>query len=221
MRNWLLAPVAAACLVAGLAPLGVAILAGARGLALGLAEPALAPVLHAGVLLAASIGPPALALGLAGAFCLQRANLSARAFVLAVAILVLVVPAPPLAGFPELRQLSLRTLAQLGCAVSRGAALVLLTTAPSCWAIPPHLRRAAQSAGATPFQAWCHAVLAPLWAPSALGVMLAFLAALVQTPAAVILAPHLDMADAWVAPASLLLVACSATALGMLARRQA
>jgi ABC-type spermidine/putrescine transport system permease subunit II len=221
MSRWLLAPVAVACLVAGLAPLGVASLAGARGVSLGLTDPALAPVLHNAALLAASICLPALALGLAGAFCLRRAGPAARALLFAIAVLVLVVPAPALESFPALYHPALRDLARLGCAVARGAALVLLVTGPSVHGLDPRLGQAARSAGATPLQAWRHTVLAPVWAPAVLGVGLAFLAALTQTRAAAILAPHLDLADAWVAPASLLLVACSAASLSVLMRRPA
>jgi hypothetical protein len=48
-----------------------------------------------------------------------------------------------------------------------------------------------------------------------------WIAALVEGPAAAVLAPHLDLARAWVAPACLLMVASSIAALALLLRRPA
>lgn len=75
-------------------------------------------------------------------------------------------------------------------------------------------------AGATPWQAAFHAVLAPLAWPLAGATFAAAAAALAEGPASIVLAPHLDLARAWVAPATLLLAAGSITALSVLLRRQ-
>jgi ABC-type Fe3+ transport system permease subunit len=148
MTRWLLAPVAVACLVAGLLPLGVAGLAGAKGAAFGLADPALAPALRLSLLLAAAVSLPALALGLAGACAMRRTRGPSTKFLLALAVLVLVVPAPLLGAFPNPLHPALRDLARLGCAIARGAALVLLVVEPKIAAIHPRLGLAARSAGA-------------------------------------------------------------------------
>jgi ABC-type spermidine/putrescine transport system permease subunit II len=211
MTRLLLAPIALICLLAGLVPLGVASLAASRGLLQGLADPALAPSLHLSALLAATAACLGAALGLAGAAAIRAAARPGR----------LIVPAPTLARFPALADPALRDLARLACAAARAAALMLLVTTPAMATLRPGLRQAAMSAGATPLQAWRHAVLAPLWLPVCLGLAFAFLATMAQTPAEAILAPHLDLADAWIAPASLLLVACSAAALSLLAHSPA
>ncbi len=217
----LLAPIALICLLAGLVPLGVASLAASRGLLQGLADPALAPSLHLSALLAATAACLGAALGLAGAAAIRAAARPGRLIVLALAVALLAVPAPTLARFPALADPALRDLARLACAAARAAALMLLVATPAMATLRPGLRQAAMSAGATPLQAWRHAVLAPLWLPVCLGLAFAFLATMAQTPAEAILAPHLDLADAWIAPASLLLVACSAAALSLLAHSPA
>ena len=218
MTRLLLAPIALVCLLAGALPLAVACVAAARGLHDGFSDPALAPALHQALVLASVACLPALALGLTGAVCIRRTALIVRAMILGIAIVVLIVPAPPLDMLPALANPSFSALARLGCAIARGAALVVLIAAPAASSINPRLRRAALAAGARPLQAWRHAVLGPLLVPCLAGLLAAFVAALTQTGAAAIIRPHLDIADAWIAPASLLLVACSATALAMLLR---
>jgi ABC-type spermidine/putrescine transport system permease subunit II len=217
----LLAPLALACLVAGLVPLGVAAFAAEQGIAAGLHDPVSAPVLRASILLAAAACLPGAALGLAGACCLRGAGAWWRALpacVLACAIAVLVLPASALVAWPAWPPPALRDLEGFGSAMVRGAALMMLVATPALSRLEPGLRAAAEAAGARPFQAWRHAVLAPVWGPVMLGVCLGFAAALTQTEAAAILAPHLDLAEAWALPAALLLVACSALGLGALVR---
>ena len=217
MTRLLLTPIALICLLAGALPLGVALLAASKGLLEGMADPALAASLRNAALAAGAATVPAAIVGLACAACIGRARNAARV-VLGLAIVLLVLPAPILV-LPGLGEPSLRELARFACAVARGAALVLLFSAHAVAGLDPALRRAARCAGATPLQAWRHAVLAAIWRPACLGALAAFLVALAQTPAAAILAPHLDLADAWIAPASLLLVACSAAALTALLGR--
>lgn len=220
MTRLLLAPIALVCLMAGALPLAAACIAATRGLHDGFADPALAPALHEALVLASLACLPALALGLAGAVCIRRAAFGVRAIILSIAIVMLIVPAPPLDVMPAWDDPSLSALARLACAIARGAALVVLIAAPAASAIDPRLRLAALAAGARPVQAWRHTVLAPLILPALAGLLAAFLAALTQTGAAAIVRPHLDIADAWIAPASLLLVACSATALAMVLQRR-
>jgi ABC-type Fe3+ transport system permease subunit len=213
-----LTPIAVVCLIAGLMPLGVAGVAAGKGMRLGLADAALAPSLHLAVMMAAAACVPALILGLAGAISIRNAPPALRFVVIGIAICLLALPAPALTALPWLGGASLRDVARFACAVARGAGLVLLVTAAAVQSITPGLRLAAESAGATPLQAWRHVVLAAVWLPVALGWVGAFLVALAQTQAAMILAPHLDLADAWIAPASLLLVGCSVTAVMVLLR---
>ena len=213
MSRLLLAPVAGTCLLAGLIPLAVAVVAAGHGVAAGLSDPVLAPALRLSALLAASAAIPGALLGLLAAASLRHAGAWARP-VLGCAVLVLVLPASALAGMPAWPLPTLDHLAGPGSALVRGAALMLLVTARPVAALRPGLHRAALCAGATPFQAWRRIVLAPLWLPAVTGLALGFLAALAQTQAAAILAPHLDLADAWVLPGALLVVACSLVALG-------
>jgi ABC-type Fe3+ transport system permease subunit len=222
----LLIPLALACLLAGLLPLAAAAIAAGYGMHQSVADPELGPALRQALGLAAAVAAVSLPLGLLGSASIKGAAPGARRLVLGLAVCLLVVPAPRLAGFPDLSALAhpiagnpaIAALVRLACAVARGTALVVLITAPAVGGIPRGLRRAALCAGAGRFQAWRHVVLAPVWLPACIGLAIAMLAALAQTPAAGIIAPHLDLADAWVAPASLLLVACSATALIMLLR---
>jgi len=106
------------------------------------------------------------------------------------------------------------------CCVARGAALASLVLGAGLRRVPEGLQRTAVLAGASPVQAWRHAVLAPLRPYLLFALAAAGVAALVEGPAGEVLAPHLDLAEAWVAPAALLLVASSVVALAVLTRRR-
>ena len=99
--------------------------------------------------------------------------------------------------------------------------MALLILAPNLPALPPGLRRAAVYAGATPWRALRDATLIPLAWPLLGAVCAAIAVALVEGPASAVLAPHLDPARAWIAPAALLLVAGSVAALSVLLRPRA
>ncbi|MEJ0047422.1 MAG: hypothetical protein WDN04_15890 [Rhodospirillales bacterium] len=84
-----------------------------------------------------------------------------RAAVYALAVLLLLAPAPGFRGLDFLFPPNPARAVAFACAVARGAALALLILTPNLHALPPGLRRAAIMAGATPWQAAFHAVLAP------------------------------------------------------------
>ena len=220
MMRFVLAPIAATFLFAGLVPLAAASIAASRGIVLTLHDPAFAAAFAQAAWLACAASLPGAALGLAGAACLRRAGAWAR-MVLGCAILVLVLPAPMLshwpawpAGAPPLTMADMEAAWAGPCAaVARAAALMLLIMAHPVTMIRPALRQAALYAGATPFQAWRHVVLAPIMGPLLIGVAACLGAVLAQTGAAAIVAPHLDLVDAWVLPAALVMVACSVLAL--------
>jgi ABC-type Fe3+ transport system permease subunit len=221
MMRFVLAPIAATFLFAGLVPMAAASFAAARGLALTVEDPAFATTLSKAVWLAGAASLPGAALGLAGAVCLARAGAWAR-LVMGCAILVLVLPAPMLShwpalppGGPPITMADMEAAWAGPCAaIARAAALMLLIMAHPVSCIRPALRQAALCAGATPFQAWRHVVLKPIMWPLLAGMAACLGAVLAQTGAAAIVGPHLDMVDAWVLPAALLMVACSVLALG-------
>jgi ABC-type spermidine/putrescine transport system permease subunit II len=215
----LLVPLAALTLIAGLVPLGAALLGVWHGVAGGVQDVALAHALRAAGIGCAVAAPVAVLLGLAGALAIWRAPAWLRFAVCTLCILVLLVPAPGFMTIDFLAPPRPASALAFACAVARGAALALLVLAAGLRRIPATLQRAALLAGATPGQAWRHAVLAPLRPDLALALVAAALAALAEGPAGGVLAPHLDRAEAWIAPAALLLVAGSAAALSVLLRR--
>jgi ABC-type Fe3+ transport system permease subunit len=220
MSRLLLAPLAVFTLLAGLLPLGAALFAGSRGVAVGLRDPALAASLRAAELGAVVAAPLAVLLGLTGALAMWRAAPLLRFIVAAVAVLLLLTPAPGFDTIGFLTPLHPAAAMAFACAVARGAALALLVLSAGLLRIPEGLQRAAVLAGARPGQAWRHAVLAPLRPYLLLALAAALLAAFAEGPAGDVLAPHLDLAEAWVAPAALLLVAGSVAALSVILRRQ-
>jgi ABC-type spermidine/putrescine transport system permease subunit II len=100
-----------------------------------------------------------------------RARPPVRVVLLAALICLLALPAPPLYALPGFA----RSALPIASAVGRALALVALFCIPSAAAIPPGLRRAALSAGATKLRAWRDAVLAQIWLPTVLGVAAAWL----------------------------------------------
>jgi ABC-type Fe3+ transport system permease subunit len=219
MMRLLLAPIAVLTLFAALLPLGVAAMAGGRGLAASLADPRLLPAMRTALAGAALVTALAVPLGLLLALSVWRAARPMRGLALAFCVVLLAVPAP---GFADLGFLAPpRPAAALafGCAVARGAAFAVLILAAGLGRVPPGLQTAARAAGAGPVQAWRHAVLAPLAWPLLGAAALAFAVGLAEGPAAAVLAPHFDLADSWIAPASLLLAAASVAALAVLGRR--
>jgi len=200
-------------LLTGLATLAAAAWIALPGAAAALLDPALPPLLAQVALPAATAAALALLPGLAAAAAIRRAGVRVRLLVFGIAICLLLLPAPPFAGWPRPDALARGDAGGLPYAVVRGMALVLLITAPTIAAITPGLRQAARVAGATPFLAWRHVVLSPLWRPTCLGGLAATIAALAETPAIGIAAGHLDARAIWLTLASLLLFACSALAL--------
>ena len=219
MARLLLLPVALITLLAACAPLLVAAFYGGRGIAQGLQEPALATALlisGQGAALAAAAG---LVLGLIGALALWRAAAWARGLVLGLAVLLLVTPAPGFETLDFLAPLRLTPLLEFTCAVARATTLGLLVLSVWLRRVPSGLRRSAIAAGASPARAWWDAVLRPLALPMVLAFCVAALAVLGQSPAAAVLAPHLDLAEAWIAPAALLLAGGSLAAIAVLLGR--
>jgi thiamine transport system permease protein len=216
----LLVPIAFLCLLAGLAPIVTGLIAGWHGLGLALADPGLAPVLGQAGLAALVAVALAVPLGLAGGLAVAAAPVWERGLVYALAVGLLIAPAPGFGGLTLIRADHLASVIAFACAVARGAAIALLILAPALGALPPRLRQSAMLAGATPFQAWRHAILAPLLLPLAGAAIAAAGVAFVEGPAAAVLAPHLALAQAWIAPASLLLSASAAAALSVLLRRR-
>jgi ABC-type spermidine/putrescine transport system permease subunit II len=221
VARWLLAPLAVTSLLAGLLPLLLAVTAGWHGVWTGLHDPALAPTLHAAAMAALLATAIAVPLGVAGALATAASPPAARGLVYALAVLLLLTPAPGFAGLDFLSPPDPAGALAFACAVARGAALALLILAPNLHAQPPGLRRAAGHAGATPWQAWRDAVLVPLAWPLVGAAGAALSVAWVEGPASTVLAPHFDQARAWVAPAALLLVAGSVAALAVLLRPRA
>jgi ABC-type spermidine/putrescine transport system permease subunit II len=219
MARLLLIPIAVLGLCAGLLPLIAAIIAASHGLTGGLVDPALLSVTRVTLLAAAVATAIAVPLGLTLALALRSTVTAVRPLAYGLAILVLVMPAP---GFESLAFLSPPHPAQavaFACCIARGAALATLILSAALRAIPPTLTTAARAVGARPGQAWCHAVLAPLTWPLLASALAAFIAGLVEGPGGAVLGPHLDLAEAWIAPAALLLTAASVAALATLARR--
>ena len=109
-------------------------------------------------------------LGAGCALAVARGTAFARIVILTGLIILLALPAPPLYALPEPS-----SYVPLLGATARALALVALFCIPSAAAIPRGLRRAARVAGATPFRAWCDAVLAQIWLPACVGVIAAWL----------------------------------------------
>jgi ABC-type Fe3+ transport system permease subunit len=216
----LLVPVAALTLLAGLLPLGAAAYGGWSGVQAGLADPALAHSLRAAALAALVAAPLAVASGLAAALAVWRAAAWVRLTVGALAVLVVLMPAPGFASIDFLAPPRPAMAMAFACCLARGAALALLVLGAGLKRVPQGLQQAAILAGAAPAQAWRHAVLAPIRPYLLFALAAAALAALVEGPAGEVVAPHLDLAEAWVAPAALLLVASSVAALAVLTRRR-
>jgi ABC-type Fe3+ transport system permease subunit len=219
MSRLLLAPLAVLTLLAGLLPLGMAVFAAGHGVMAGLADPALAKSLQNAALSACLAAFLGVLLGAAGALATWRAARGLGLVVAGLAVLLLLVPGP---GFDTLDFLwppRPGMAMAFGCAVARGAAISLLILSAGFQRIPAGLQRAAMLAGATPLQAWLHAVVAPLRGYILYAVAASALAALAEGPAGAVLAPHLDLVDAWVAPAALLIVAGSVAALWVILRR--
>jgi ABC-type amino acid transport system permease subunit len=197
-------------LVTGVTILTAAVWAAFRGVPASLLNPAVPLLLVQAALPAATL---ALLPGLAAATAIRHASGHVRLLVFGIAICLLLLPAPLLTGWPGADALMHGDAGRLPCAVVRGAILVMLITAPAIAAITPGLRRAARMAGATPFRAWRHVVLAQLWRPACLGWLAAAAVALAQTAAIDSVAAHLDLRAIWLILASLLLIACSTLAL--------
>jgi ABC-type Fe3+ transport system permease subunit len=221
VARWLLAPLAVTSLLAGLLPLLLAVAAGWHGVWIGLHDQALAPSLRQAALAAGLAAAIAVPLGLAGALAAAASSAVVRGLVYALAVLLLLTPAPGFDGLDFFAPADPAGAFAFTCAVARGAALALLILAPNLHALPPGLRRAARLAGATPWQALRDAALIPLAWPLLGAACAALLVALVEGPASAVLAPHLDLAHAWIAPAALLLVAGSVAALSVLLRPRA
>jgi ABC-type uncharacterized transport system permease subunit len=201
-------------LVTGLTALAAALWAALPGALAALQDTALPPLLAPAVALSAAAATLSLLPGLAAATAIRHAGSPRRLLVFGIAICLMLLPAPRLTGWPSSDALASLAGGALSLAVLRGSVLVLLITAPAIAGITPGLRRAARLAGATPFLAWRHVVLAQIWRPACLGWLAAGLAALAQTPASGIVAGHLNPLAIWPIPAALLLIACSALALG-------
>jgi spermidine/putrescine transport system permease protein len=215
----LLVPVALVALLGGLAGVALAGLAEGGPAAGALADPALAHGLRGAVAAAGIITVAAVPLGFAGALALWGAGGAVRLLAAALAVVVVAVPAVGYGpvDFPHVAADRGAVLALAAC-VARAAAEVLLLTGIGLRRVPPGLRRAAMLAGARPGQAWRHAVLAPV-APYLLGGAAgAFVLALAEGPAGAVLAAHMALAQAWLAPASLLLVVGGLAALAALLR---
>jgi hypothetical protein len=200
-------------LVTGVTILTAAVWAAFRGAPASLLNPAAPLLLAQAALPAASAATLALLPGLAAATAIRHAGGRVRLLVFGIAICLLLLPAPLLAGWPGADALMHGDAGRLPCAAVRGAILVMLITAPAIAAITPGLRRAARMAGATPFRAWRHVVVAQLWRPACLGWLAAAAVALAQTAAIDSVAAHLDLRAIWLILASLLLIACSTLAL--------
>jgi ABC-type glycerol-3-phosphate transport system permease component len=215
----LLVPIAIFTLLAGLLPLVTGLVAAWQGLTAELHDPALARALEHAALGAVLVPFLAVPLGIVGAQAVAPAARWARALVYALAVLVLLTPGPGFADIGFLWPPRPAGVVAFGCAVARGAALSLLILTPSLRARPHGLVRAAMMAGASPARAWWDAVLLPLSAPLLAAVAVSALVALSEGPAATVLEPHLEAAQAWVAPAALLLMSGSIAALSVLLRR--
>jgi ABC-type Fe3+ transport system permease subunit len=216
MARLLLVPIVLLIFLAALVPLVAAALAGGHGLAASLADRHVQNAMRTAVtggLLVAAVAVP---IGFAPALALWQAAGWVRMPALAVCVAVLVTPAP---GFTDLSFLSpLRPGALLGfcCAVSRGAAMAVLILSAGLARIPFGLPAAARSAGARPLRASLDAVVAPLAWPLAGAALVAFAVGIADGPASSLLAPHFDLAGAWVAPAALLVAVASVAAMSVL-----
>ncbi len=225
MTRLLLAPIAVLALFAGVLPLAAGGVAGWQGLAKGLLDPAIGPalarVLHRAVIAALAAPLCAVPLGFAGALAVAPAARWVRGLIYALAVLLLIAPAPGFdaTGLADLTRPA--ALVAFACAIARGAALALLILTPSLHALPAGLKRAAMQCGAGPLRAWWDAVVVPLSVPLCGAVVAAAISTVVEGPAAAVLAPHLNLARAWVAPACLLMMAASIAALSLLLRRPA
>ncbi len=214
MTRLLRAIVAVAGLLAGLMALAAALWAVPPGATAFLRDPALPSLLAQAAVPAAGAAALALVPGLAAATSIRHAGGLPRLVAFAIAICLLLLPAPLLTGWPSADELARGNEGGLPYAVGRGTALVMLITAPAITGITPGLRRAARMAGATPLRAWRHVVLAQIWRPVCVGWLASAIAALAQTPAFGVIARRLDTRPVWLIAISLLLIACSALALG-------
>ena len=219
MARLVLIPVAFLCLVAALLPVGVAALSAQPSAIAAWSDPRLTAALTAALVGAAVVAGASLLIGFIGALALRSAGRSAKAVVVALAILVLLAPAARYATLPTRVPVDAALFLPVIGAMARGTALTLLVLTAALARVPPSLSIAARAAGARPLQAWRHAVLAPLMWPLGAAAALAFLAGLAEGPAAMAALPHFDLARAWVAPAGLLAAAISAIALARLLRR--
>ncbi|HTZ69359.1 MAG TPA: hypothetical protein VMB71_01805 [Acetobacteraceae bacterium] len=218
MSRVLLIPITLLVLLAALLPLLTALFAGGRGVAASLADPHLAPALHHGLAAAAAVAVIGVPVGFTLALALWQANSAARLTALGCCVLVLLMPVPILPSLHALAPLRSDTMLAFLASVARAAALAALILAVGLGRIPVRLVLAARAAGARPVQAWLHAVFLPLAWPLLAALAASFVTALAHGSVRDVLAPHLDLADAWVAPASLLLAAASIAALTVLLR---
>lgn len=155
--------------------------------------------------------------GLAAALSFRRTGKPARYAAAGLALLLLIAPAPPFSAAAFLHDPSNRdTALALAAAVARSAALIMLVLLAGLRAVPPGLQRAAMLAGARPFQAWRHAVLAPLWRYLVAAFAASFLLVLASGPLMATLAPHMATGNLWEVPACLLLATAGLAALATL-----
>jgi ABC-type Fe3+ transport system permease subunit len=216
MARLLLVPIILLIFLAALVPLVAAALAGGHGVAASLADPRLQQAARTAVtggLLVAALAVP---VGFAPALALWQAAGWVRLPALAMCVAVVVTPAPGFADLTFLSPLRVGTMLGFCCAVSRGAAMAVLILSAGLARIPFGLQSAARSAGARPLRAWVDAVVAPLAWPLAGAALVAFMVGIADGPASSILAPHFDLADAWVAPAALLVAAATVAAMSVL-----
>lgn len=168
------------------------------------------------VVLAAFLAVP---LGLAAASAMAAAGAIFRATGCALAVLLLIAPMP---GYgPHLLHPGAlpQDLLAAASAIARGAAAAVLILTPSLRTLPRGLVRAAIWAGAHPLRAAADALLWPLAMPLLAAALAAALLALVQGPAGTFLAPQLDLARAWLAPAAVLLLIATLAGFGAALRR--
>jgi ABC-type spermidine/putrescine transport system permease subunit II len=232
MARLLLVPVAALTWMAGLFLLVIALASLWRAMPappFGAAPADMRDAAYGAVLVAVLAMPP----GLGVALALRRAGRAAREAAALLALLLLMAPVPDF-SFALLNGAWLHGawlhggslwpgVLALAAATARGAALVLLVLQPGLYALPPGLQRAAVLAGARPFQAWRHAVLAPLLPYLAAAFAAAFVLALVTSLAADMPARPVVASLWWTIPACLLLAGAGLAALIrlLLPRREA